>query len=111
MQLTKYDQPQRSKKQWYAIAEKNGISKCLFFNRLKQGWTERDAATVEKRDYKITKPVPKSKIAKLAEKSGLPYGTVYGRLKRGWSIKDTVTLPPNNKGQRAAKAKREVEHG
>lgn len=111
MQLTKYDQPQRSKKQWYAIAEKNGISKGLFFNRLKQGWTERDAATVEKREYKLKKPAPKSKITKLAEKSGLPYGTVYGRLKRGWSIKDTLAKPARNNGQRAAKAKREVGHG
>lgn len=104
MRLTKYDKPQRSKKQWYEVAAKNGISKGLFFNRLKQGWTERDAATVEKREYSLKNPQPKSELTLLAEKSGFTYNTIHSRLNRGWSVKDATTIPVQKKGKREAKA-------
>jgi len=111
MKIMPHDQPHRSKSQWYAIAAKNGISKGLFYNRLKQGWNERDAATTAKRDYHIKNPPPKSEITTMAEKSGLSYGTVYHRIKRGWSATDAVTVPPSNRGQRASKVKRENNNG
>ncbi|WP_417861900.1 hypothetical protein [Vreelandella venusta] len=106
MKLTAYDQPHRSRKQWYELAAKNGISKALFYNRLQQGWTKQDAATKPKGKYVLKNRPPKSEITKLAEKSGLSYSTIHSRLNRGWSVEAATTTPLKRKGNN-----KEAEHG
>ncbi|MBB3132169.1 hypothetical protein FHS19_006896 [Paenibacillus rhizosphaerae] len=85
---------------WLAIAEKNGINRGAFYERVRKGWVEEKAAT-EPLGKAVAKPGPKVKypadMIELAEKNGIGAERFRDRVRSGWSYKNAATKPLDQK--------------
>jgi hypothetical protein len=98
---------QKYSSEWKAIANQNGISDMMFWQRIsRMGWSEEKAATTSKKEAYAAFAVKRStKIISLeeaeqAERNGIRRATVLYRLKAGWSKEDALTLPVIPTGER-----------
>ncbi len=78
----------------YKIAEKNGLSRQLVYQRFYVGWEKEDAVSVPKGNSGILK-----RLQKKAADNGikLPIGTVASRRKLGWSDREVTTFPKGHR--------------
>lgn len=85
----KTEPPNREEIIWYKIAEENGISRSIYYKRVKLGWEKKEAATT-----------PKEKIwVEIARENGIKNGTFYSRISRGWDEEKAATIPTLEKGR------------
>lgn len=110
----------KDRSKWVEIAKQNGISRQVFDNRLRYGWSEEQAVTEPKwtteqyrhqlkkqREAKRKYPV---ELIKKAENNGISYKTFLFRVSCGWSWERAATEPlvPNaEKGRRGLRTLRE----
>ncbi|MGM9926619.1 MAG: hypothetical protein ACI35P_01600 [Bacillus sp. (in: firmicutes)] len=105
--------PKRDEKRlkYRAVADAHGISRWLYYDRLREGWGYEEAATTPKCttiEEKIRAFRQKSKRAVLTEeqveiykKNGIPYGTVIRRIRfYGWDADRAVTEPVHTQYRR-----------
>jgi uncharacterized protein YjcR len=88
---------QGKNKRWIAVAQKNGISPDNFYDRIRAGWSEKDAATIKKQVQK--KRFDRS-IIELAKENGISYNTLLNRVKKfGWDPKKAAATPVLSRGR------------
>lgn len=92
------------RKQWRAMAEKNGIAYDAFMSRINRGWSMEQAAMQplqtpeEARDQALKatehgRVLPKE-FVQLAEQNGIPYFTFRARVRNyGWELERAATEP------------------
>lgn len=88
----------RSRKhgQWKEIALENGISERTFYNRLRLGWTYKNAATKPAR----RKGEIEKKWLNIAKNNGIGYQTFASRIRtRKWDMERAATTPVINTGR------------
>lgn len=68
----------------------NGINYHTLYNRIKSGWTVKEAITIPPvRDWLLTK-----EEREIAESNGISYGTAYARINtHGMSVEEAITTP------------------
>ncbi|MDZ4454610.1 nucleoside permease [Bacillus cereus] len=88
----------RSRKhgQWKEIALENGVSERTFYNRLRLGWTYKNAATKPAR----RKGEIEKKWLNIAKSNGIGYQTFASRIRtRKWDMERAATTPVINTGR------------
>jgi hypothetical protein len=97
---------------WLQVAEQNGISKPMYWQRVKQmGWSEEKAATTSKEEAwadhlerRAVKIISHEELER-AQRYGLSKHHVLYRLRRGWTREDALTVPLIPASQRKRKGK------
>lgn len=85
---------------WTQVAEQNGISKEMFWARVKKmGWSEEKAATTSKEEAwadhlaRLAVKVITNEELERARQNGLGKHHVLYRMRRGWTREDALTVP------------------
>lgn len=94
----------KEKAEFARIAVKNGISRDVFYCRVRKGWDLRKASTepvlsrkeVALRVAESQRTILSIGRRKIAEANGIPYSTVISRIRKyGWSVQRAITEPVN----------------
>lgn len=75
-----------------AWAEDFGIPVSTILNRLRRGWTDKEA---------LTEPIQRTGISKIAREAGMKPSVAVNRVSRGWTVEEAISTPVTYPGGRA----------